>query len=161
LRKCKTCGKDKDLNQFIIARSKKGKVYYCGFCKDCDNKRRKEEYYENHKHELEYRRNYYRKNKEKWTTKPLTDEQKKRKVEKQRERRKNDRRRSFAYKQIMYAVRDGNVIVPNNCEICNEGNTKIVGHHEDYDKPLEVQWICEGCHATIHGLKRRIVPQNV
>lgn len=31
------------------------------------------------------------------------------------------------------------------------GETETVGHHPDYDKPLEVQWLCRGHHMRAHG----------
>ena len=161
MRTCKKCGEEKELEEFLICRSSTGKFYLCGVCKDCDNLRRKNDYKENHDRELEYRRKYYQRNKEKWKINPLTDEQKKRRIEKQRERRAVDKRKSKANKAVRSAIDNGILVRPTICEKCNTENKTIVGHHPDYDKLLEVQWLCENCHSTIHGLERRIVPQNV
>ena len=46
-------------------------------------------------------------------------------------------------------VKCGKVIKPEACEMCHE-KKKIEAHHEDYSKPLEVQWVCKGCHTMIH-----------
>lgn len=36
------------------------------------------------------------------------------------------------------------------CERCGqEGH--VQGHHFDYSKPLEVEWLCRSCHMTEHG----------
>lgn len=35
-----------------------------------------------------------------------------------------------------------------SCEIC--GDPKSEAHHPDYDKPLDVMWLCRKHHADIH-----------
>jgi hypothetical protein len=37
------------------------------------------------------------------------------------------------------------------CEICGTPNAHA--HHEDYDRPLDVRWLCEMHHRQIHGEK--------
>ena len=43
---------------------------------------------------------------------------------------------------------------PTICEKCKKtfGKCKIEGHHKDYDKPLEVNWLCIKCHREVHKL---------
>jgi|TARA_R100001530_G_scaffold124374_2_gene92544 hypothetical protein len=38
------------------------------------------------------------------------------------------------------------------CEYC--GIEKVEAHHEDYSKPLSVQWLCKDCHRELHKNKR-------
>ena len=38
---------------------------------------------------------------------------------------------------------------PKPCKICGD---KAEAHHEDYDKPLEVQWLCKVHHREAHTL---------
>lgn len=46
------------------------------------------------------------------------------------------------------AVRRGD-LVRKPCEVC--GVPKTAGHHDDYDKPLEVRWLCSSHHHEAHG----------
>lgn len=48
------------------------------------------------------------------------------------------------------AVRDGRLEKKDSCEECGS-NFSIHGHHDDYAKPLEVRWLCAGCHHQWHA----------
>lgn len=64
-----------------------------------------------------------------------------------RVRNKIDPRRRIARNAIASAVRYGTMTrLP--CEVCGEPRTQ--GHHEDYDKPLDVVWFCTRHHAARH-----------
>lgn len=54
-----------------------------------------------------------------------------------------------AHKLVMFAVKLKILIRPKECEICRS-DIKIEGHHKDYTKPLEVQWLCKSCHVKVH-----------
>ena len=41
------------------------------------------------------------------------------------------------------------LIIKECCSICENPVTE--GHHNDYDKPLEVVWLCRECHLKIHN----------
>lgn len=47
------------------------------------------------------------------------------------------------------AVRDGRANKPEACSVCGSTST-LHGHHGDYTKPLEVEWLCADCHAKKH-----------
>ncbi len=50
---------------------------------------------------------------------------------------------------LNYNISIGRIIKPSKCQNCP--NTKnIQGHHKDYFNPLEVEWLCVGCHADSH-----------
>ena len=51
------------------------------------------------------------------------------------------------------AIRDGVVIRPPECEVC-QVPCDVHGHHDDYTKPLDVIWCCTACHALIHAYWR-------
>ncbi len=76
-----------------------------------------------------------------------------------KQREANDRlhierypQKARARRQLKYAVRVGLVVKPERCEGCNEPFSKrsLHGHHPDYQKPLEVEWLCRGCHNERH-----------
>ena len=61
--------------------------------------------------------------------------------------REEDKRRSRAHHAVSYAIRRG-LLDRLPCIRC--GDEKSLAHHEDYDKPLEVMWLCQPCHKQRH-----------
>ncbi len=55
----------------------------------------------------------------------------------------------LARKELNNAVKRGDIIKPRFCKNCNK-KRKITAHHDDYSKPLEVQWLCYTCHGKVH-----------
>ena len=49
------------------------------------------------------------------------------------------------------AIRDGK-LMKRPCEICN--NIKAEAHHDDYEKPLEIRWLCKKHHVEHHKQER-------
>jgi hypothetical protein len=47
-------------------------------------------------------------------------------------------------------IRLGALVRPKACSICGSKG-KIRGHHEDYEYPLHVIWVCTMCHSKIHN----------
>lgn len=61
--------------------------------------------------------------------------------------RKRNRHKRNARDRVAYAVRTGKLKrLP--CDKC--GNEKSEAHHTDYNKPLEVIWLCKSCHSELH-----------
>jgi len=61
--------------------------------------------------------------------------------------RQADKRRQAAHNAVARALRAGKLI-PAPCSRC--GDEKSLAHHEDYDKPLDVVWLCQPCHKQRH-----------
>jgi ribosomal protein S27AE len=48
---------------------------------------------------------------------------------------------------VARAIKNGS-LDPTPCVRC--GEIKSLAHHEDYDKPLDVMWLCQSCHKQRH-----------
>lgn len=61
-----------------------------------------------------------------------------------------------AYNKVRTAIRRGDLVVPDACQRCGSSsrNRRLSAHHEDLGKPLEVEFLCDGCHNREH-------PKNV
>jgi hypothetical protein len=51
------------------------------------------------------------------------------------------------------AIRDGRLL-KSPCEVCGEVKS-VHAHHEDYMKPLDVNWLCPRHHADRHKVIKR------
>lgn len=49
-----------------------------------------------------------------------------------------------------YYVKTG-LIQKKDCQECGSHESQI--HHEDYNKPTEVTWLCRPCHLNFHRVK--------
>jgi len=56
-------------------------------------------------------------------------------------------KKSRSHRLVAAAIADG-VLVRGPCELC--GAVPTEGHHEDYDLPLEVRWLCKVHHSLRH-----------
>ena len=69
------------------------------------------------------------------------------KTEQTRFWRAEDTRRSKCHRAVALAIKKGE-LVRKDCNRC--GEPKSLAHHEDYDKPLQVIWLCQPCHKRRH-----------
>lgn len=75
-----------------------------------------------------------------------------------RERERDRKRRYFAKHPEKYqakmklyrAVRNGTLVKPDACERCDRPlpSNLLEGSHDDYNRPLDVEWLCRKCHAA-------------
>lgn len=61
--------------------------------------------------------------------------------------------RRQAHNKVNAAVRDGR-LTPEPCFICGE---KAQAHHPDYDRPLDVTWLCPEHHKAAHRAAAEIL----
>jgi len=106
------------------------KKHYQSICKDKDKlEKRREEAREN-------RRKAYWKNPDKFR-------------QYRREWYKNHPKQNKAQHDVFCATRNKTLTPPRNCERCKK-ETKLEAHHYNYDKTLDVVWVCAVCHNQIH-----------
>ena len=61
--------------------------------------------------------------------------------------RSADKRRNQCHNAVARAIKSGELTrLP--CIRC--GETKSLAHHENYDEPLNVVWLCQPCHKQRH-----------
>ena len=146
-RTCKICGADSDNVEFY-------KGINCR-CKECHkeqvrlNRREKIEQYAAYE-KMRFKRDPWRTEYNK--AKAKTPEYRAARNEAVRRRNAMHPDKRAANIMVCNAVRDGRLIKPRECSRC--GGTpprrQLHGHHADYSKPLEVEWICSGCHGLEH-----------
>lgn len=63
---------------------------------------------------------------------------------------KNNKEKTRAQQKLRRSLRALGIKRPGKCSVCNE-ETKLVAHHENYDKPYEIYWLCYSCHQRRHN----------
>lgn len=64
---------------------------------------------------------------------------------------KKNRIKRNAHNKVSRALLKGIIKRPVNCQQCGL-EAKIEAHHDDYEKPLEVMWLCISCHNERHKI---------
>lgn len=138
IRKCRGCKIIKDLNEFCKNRTKT--LGYDYLCKSCHSKQEKIRRQSNPDKYREINRQSTKRNSWKW--KEMWSRYQKRYC-------KLYPRRHRANAILNYYVKTKSIKRPNICFNCNRSG-KIEGHHCDYEKPLEIIWLCGICHKQTH-----------
>lgn len=60
-----------------------------------------------------------------------------------------DKSKFAARQDVRYGLINGKISKPDKCQVCGSGN-KLEGHHHDYQRPLEISWLCVPCHKKEH-----------
>ena len=178
MKTCCKCKKEKDFEEF--QRENRKSDGFSSRCKDCLNEDKKA-YLDGKREKIrEYNRNKYfedhEKNKSIRTAKSaklreensqwISDYKKKwwakhaeRLRKEQNEKRKQylkekvselERKKMGARRISQMAIKVGHLVRPDKCSKCLK-ECKPHGHHNDYDKPLEIRWLCKICHNHEQG----------
>lgn len=119
--------------------------------KEKEKAQRKDYYQQNKEQENQYSKDYRQQHKEQINQYNKDYHEKNKEQIKARMRiyyQQNPKQRE-AYILFRKAIRNGSIIRPNSCSYCPK-ECIPEGHHEDYSQPLEVIWLCRGCHQQWH-----------
>lgn len=130
-KKCSQCKKVKDESEYYLRLGKR-----VAYCKVCSRKYSTAYYYRNREQRLKDSKKRYEKSKERLF----------RKV-KDRSKKKNVRKKILTRTTTRNAIYNGK-IEKKPCQEC--GNKDSQAHHENYDKPFEIIWLCKNCHHKLH-----------
>jgi len=60
--------------------------------------------------------------------------------------RQENPERNRAHLAVYRAITNGTLVKPTSCEECGS-QLPLHAHHEDYNRPLDVIWLCVNCHG--------------
>lgn len=146
LYQCKSCERNLEANAFYASN--------LGTCKECvkskvrANRAAKADYYR------AYDRKRYRENPERQENARRcanSEAGKRARAASMARSRMEEPQKWKARNAVSNAIRDGK-LERRPCYFCGS-EKNVQAHHEDYDHPLDVVWLCAGCHGKLHALK--------
>jgi len=151
MKRCRECGKEKPLDDFYThPRMADGHLNKCKSCvkarvaKHRDRNLEAVRAYDRSRADQPDRAALRKQVAERWKSDP---ELRTRSSSQKAAWRHRNPEKSAAQTMVGNAIRDGK-LERQPCERC--GNPKADGHHDDYSKPLDVQWLCRKHHADRH-----------
>lgn len=152
MKNCTKCGELKPLEDYYaLSGNKDGRFNECKECTKARVRRHRDENlerireYDRKRGSLEHRKENVKRT---YRKRISTPEGREKECQYAREMSKKYAIRKSARSLTGNAIRDGKLI-PQPCERCGS-KENIHAHHEDYYKPLEVNWLCRTCHGLRH-----------
>lgn len=148
LKKCTECSKTYESSREFFYSDRNAKSGLRGECKSCFIKKSVE--YKKTENGRASKRREYAKNKDAYSerNKAWVDANRTLINDKHREFRENNKKIIHARDSIPYALKSGKLI-RQPCFVC--GCEKVDAHHADYDRPLDVTWLCRRHHRQLHS----------
>ena len=132
-KKCCKCQLTKPISEYYKDKSRPDG--YHRRCRDCQRLHVRESRERNPQTYKRKDQSYYARNREQIIRKRL-------------EHYRRNRKKYLAYQKVKTALYKG-IIERQPCEECND--PKSMAHHDDYNKPLEVRWLCSTHHQRWHA----------
>lgn len=159
MKRCFKCGELKPLDSFY--KHRKMKDGYLNKCKDCAIKDSKKHRAENIDKVREYDRVRGQTEKRRQKNREYQSYMKEYEPKKWSEmrykackkQRVKYRKKYLAKSKVCYAVRSGK-LKRKPCEVC--GALEVQAHHHDYNKPLDIIWLCDYHHKEEHKKLRAL-----
>lgn len=156
VKKCFKCLEEKEITEFYVHKQMAdGHINKCKACTKLDTSTKDPILYERRKKRDRNRKNSVervQKVKEnlKWIKE--NDPIKWRAyLDKKNEYNRGMKHKRYAHNKVSKALLSGKIIRPIKCTKCDSVE-KLQAHHHDYDKPLDVEWLCIPCHAKEHRI---------
>lgn len=73
---------------------------------------------------------------------------------------RNDHPRRYQCHLVVQQALGRGDLVKQPCEVCGTTEGRIDAHHDDYDKPLEVRWLCRLHHVRLHSRGEDMFPER-
>lgn len=128
---CRRCGITKPITEFYPhATMRDGHLNVCRECKRADQRRYQQT---PAGRETERRRN----------AKP---ERLKKLIARSKAFRKRNPEKYAAHMAVQVALKSGRLVRPKKCQGCG-AERPLQAHHNDYNRPLKVEWLCSPCHG--------------
>lgn len=155
---CPVCREQRPVTAFACDRNRPDGLFR--MCRTCDANRQKKRWAENRERLIAKSRMRYRADLENNRAKSAERRRSERGKAINRQAVARYRERSSAKRAAHHAVRSalasGEIVKPSLCERAELGQCsgRIEAHHADYDKPLEVTWLCIHHHNEAHAAER-------
>jgi hypothetical protein len=151
MKKCRTCNEVKVLEDFY-AHPQMGDGHL-NKCKECTKKRIRNYRQENLEKVREYDRNRPNglERRLAWSVKGKANPELRKKIQEWKNAwaERNPHKRK-AQGIVSSAIQKGDLLRPEICSNCKQAPKSIQAHHEDYEKPLDIIWLCATCHSARH-----------
>jgi len=149
MKHCPKCFTFKPLDYFLKSKHTKDGVY--GWCKTCTRQNSSNGYYKNREKRSAQIKKYAKTKKGRAVSMRASMKW----IE-------ENPKKYLAYLAVTNAKRIGFLKV-KPCQVC--GDLKVNAHHEDYDRPFEVLWLCPAHHKKLHidkieGIKSLLVSEK-